>query len=487
MTTPVPNLAEASKAIGEGSLSPVNLVDQALERIAALDPALHAFIEVTEGRARAAAAKAEAELKAGHRRGPLHGIPFGLKDLYDVKGIRTTAHSRVLINNFATADSDACARLEAAGMVLLGKLATHEFATGGPNNEMPWPSAVSPWHKDHFAGGSSSGSGVAVSSGMLPLAMGSDTGGSIRLPAAYCGIVGLKPTYGRLSRVGVVPLSFSMDHAGPLTRTVEDCAMAMQVLAGYDPRDPGSADVPVPDYLATLRAGVKGLRIGYARALQRRSSGSTPRKAPPWTRRRACWPGWAPNWSTSRCRPGTTWSPQAGASSTPNGWRCIRRTLSSDPATTPASPASDIMLGAFVTGAQYVQAQRLRRMLSQQMDELLETVDVVLVAPIAGAAPHLDALEDIPLRKAQPLTAPFNLTGHPALCLPAGLAANGLPLSLQIVGRQFDEAMVMRVAHAYEQEAGWVHQPAAGAGRRVMPRKTTPRCWPPSPAPRSRC
>jgi aspartyl-tRNA(Asn)/glutamyl-tRNA(Gln) amidotransferase subunit A len=464
MTTPVPSLAEASKAIAAGSLTPTALTQQALDRITALDPSLHAFIQITADRALTAAAEAEAELKSGHSRGPLHGIPFGLKDLYDAKGLRTTAHSRVLLDNVATGDSDACARLEAAGMILMGKLATHEFATGGPNDENPFPSAVSPWNKDHFAGGSSSGSGVAVSSGMLPLAMGSDTGGSIRLPAAYCGIVGLKPTYGRLSRTGVVPLSFSMDHAGPLTRTVEDCAMAMQVLAGYDPRDPGSANVPVPDYLASLKSGASGLRIGYARSLNEQLGIDAEETAAMDEAARVLQdlgaeivdvtlPSWdhmvAASWGVIHAE-----------------WMSVhQKDLIARPHDYARITRERIMLGAFVSGAQYVQAQRLRLMLSQQLDALLQTVDVVLAAPIASAAPALADLEDIPLRKAQPLTAPFNLTGHPAICIPAGLSANGLPLSLQIVGRQFDEAMVLRVAHAFETAAGHVRnrppEPAA--------------------------
>ena len=451
---PLPGLAEASKALAEGSLSPVALTEQALARVAALEPRLHAFIEVTGERARKAAAMAEAELRAGRRRGPLHGIPFGLKDLYDVAGIRTTAHSRVLIDNYAKTSSDACTRLEGAGMVLLGKLATHEFATGGPNTEMPWPCAVSPWDAAHFCGGSSSGSGVAVSAGMLALAMGTDTGGSIRLPAAYGGIVGMKATYGRISRFGVVPLSFSMDHAGPLTRTVEDCAMAMQVLAGHDARDPGSADVAVPDYLASLRGGMAGLRVGYARTFNDMAGIGAEETAamdeaarvvqalgaelvdvtlPSWTHMVAA------SWGVIHAE-----------------WMAVhQKDLRERPGDYARVTRERVMMGAFVTGAQYVQAQRLRQMLSQQMDALLQTCDVVLVAPISGAAPRLDALEDLPLRKAQPLTAPFNLTGHPAMCLPCGFSADGLPLSLQIVGRQFDEAMVMRVGHAYEQAAGW--------------------------------
>ncbi len=451
---PLPGLAESARGIAEGSLTPTGLVEAALARIEALQPHLHAFIEVTAARARAAAAAAEAELKAGRRRGPLHGIPFGLKDLYDVAGLRTTAHSRVLLDNVAGTDSDAAERLERAGMVLLGKLATHEFATGGPNDEVPFPCAVSPWHAEHFAGGSSSGSGVAVSAGMLPLAMGTDTGGSIRLPAAFCGIVGLKPTYGRVSRHGVVPLSFSMDHAGPLTRTVEDCAMALQVLAGHDPRDPGSADVPVPDYAARLRDGVAGLRIGYARAFNDQAGiGAEETAAMDEAARvlrglgaevvEVALPSWehmvAASWGIIHAE-----------------WLAVHQgTLRGRPQDYARITRERLMLGAFVTGAQYVQAQRLRLLLSRELDETLRGCAALLVAPIAGAATRLDAQEDVPLRRGQPLTAPFNLSGHPAMCLPCGLSAAGLPLSLQVVGRQFDEATVLRVGHAFEQAAGW--------------------------------
>ncbi len=457
MTEPLPSLAEASRGIAEGSLSPVALTEAALARIGALDPALHAFIEVTGARARAAAAEAEKEIRAGRKRGPLHGIPYGLKDLYDVAGIRTTAHSRVLLDNVAKKDSFVTARLEEAGMVLLGKLATHEFATGGPNKELPFPCAVSPWHAEHFAGGSSSGSGVAVSSGMLPLAMGSDTGGSIRLPAAYCGVVGLKATYGRVSRSGVVPLSFSMDHTGPLTRTVEDCAMAMQVLAGYDKQDPGSSDVPVPDYMAALREGVAGLRIGYARSFGEEVGVDAEETAAMEAAVKVLEGLGAkvsdvalPSWKHMDA---ATWGIIHAE------WFAVhQQDLRNRPGDYARITRERLMLGAFVTGWQYVQAQRLRLVLSRQMDALLHDYDVILAAPITSAAPRLDTLEEQPLRRGQPITAPFNLTGHPALCLPAGLSAGSLPLSLQIVGRQFDEATVMRVGHAFQQATAWHQQ-----------------------------
>jgi aspartyl-tRNA(Asn)/glutamyl-tRNA(Gln) amidotransferase subunit A len=454
VSAPVPGLAEASAAIAAGTLSPVALTDQVLARIAALEPRLNAFITLTADRARAAAAAAEAEIREGRRRGPLHGIPYALKDIYDVAGIRTTAHSRLLLDNVAQANSDATERLEAAGMVLLGKLATHEFARGGVNDDLPFPRAKNPWNPAYFAGGSSSGSGAAVASGMVGLAMGSDTGGSIRIPAAFCGAVGLKPTYGRLSRRGVVPLSFGLDHTGPLTRTVEDCALAMQALAGFGPRDPGSADRPVEDCTGRLRDGVRGLRIGHARgyaveaavgaeqmATMDAAAGVLPRlgaevvEVPLPALRRfeaACWTilhaeSFAVHQQDLRTRP-----------------ELYGRTL-----------RERLILGAFVTGPHYVQAQRLRRRLTQEVDTLFAGLDAILCAPAHGPAPLAAEADDNPWRHQQPITAAFNVTGHPALCLPAGFAANGLPLSLQIIGRSFEEAMVLRIGHAFEQATGW--------------------------------
>ncbi|MDN3566779.1 amidase [Paeniroseomonas aquatica] len=453
---PVPSLAEASAGIADGTLSPVALCEQALARIAALEPALNAFILLTADRARAAAATAEAEIKAGRSRGPLHGIPYALKDIYDVAGLPTTAHSRVLIGrNTPVADSDAAARLEAAGMVLLGKLATHEFARGGVrDDDLPFPRAKNPWNPLHFAGGSSSGSGAGVSSGMMALAMGSDTGGSIRLPAAFSGCVGLKPTYGRLSRRGVVPLSFGMDHTGPLTRTVEDCALAMQVLAGHDPEDPGSAPVPVGDYMSGLRDGVAGLRLGYARAynieagvdaealaandaavevLAKLGAGIVEVAMPSLKRFEAA------VWTIIHAE----------------SFAIHQQDLRQRPEAYGRTTRERIMLGAFVTGPQYVQAQRLRLSLMREVDALFGEVDAILCAPAHGAAPLAAESDDGPWRRAQPITAAFNVTGHPALCLPAGFAANGLPLSLQIVGRNFDEATVLRIGQAYEQATEW--------------------------------
>ncbi len=453
---PAPGLAEASARIAAGE-SPVGIVEAALARIAALEPRLHAFITLTADRARAAAKQAEAEIRGGRSRGPLHGVPYALKDIYDVSGIRTTAHSKLLLDNVAAADSDATERIEAAGMILLGKLSTHEFARGGPTDALPFPNARNPWNTEHFAGGSSSGSGVAVAAGMVGLAMGSDTGGSIRLPAAFCGTYGMKPTYGRLSRHGIVPLSFSMDHAGPLTRTAEDCAMAMQVLAGHDPRDPGSAAVPAGDHLRHLRDGVAGLRIGIARRFNEEAGIGAEQQAaidaacdvlrdlgatlvdvalPPLALMQAC------VWTIILAE----------------GFAIHQQDLRTRPQDYGRVTRERLMVGAFVTGPQYVQAQRQRRLLTEAMEATFGAVDAIVCANAAGPAPRLDAVDEGPWRREHPITAPFNATGHPALSVPIGFAGNGLPLSLQLVGANFAEPTLLRIAQAYEAASGWTER-----------------------------
>jgi aspartyl-tRNA(Asn)/glutamyl-tRNA(Gln) amidotransferase subunit A len=453
MLEPGFTLAEASQAIAEG-LSPLAITRQCLDRIAALEPGLHAFITVTVDRALAAAEQAEKEIRGGRRRGPLHGVPYALKDLFDVAGIRTTAHSRLLLDNMASADSEATRRLEAAGMVLLGKLSTHEFARGGPTDKLPFPNARNPWATDRFVGGSSTGSAVSVAAGMVPLAMGSDTGGSVRIPAAYTNLVGLKPTYGRISRRGMVPLSFGLDHAGPLTRSVEDAALALTVLAGHDPADPGSAPVEVDDYLAGLKRGIAGLRIGYARAFNEeslvgpeqmaamdeavrvmRDLGATVKEVTLPSRRRldAC------IWTILHAE----------------GFAVHQKHLQTRPQDYGRVTRERLMLGAFVTGSEYVQAQRLRGVLRREVDNVLRDVDVIFCASIPAEAPLVAAVDEGPWRREHPITGPFNATGHPAMSLPTGFSANGLPLSGQLVGAHFDEATLFRIGHAYEQQAGW--------------------------------
>jgi aspartyl-tRNA(Asn)/glutamyl-tRNA(Gln) amidotransferase subunit A len=258
-------LVEAAHLISVRKLSPVEYTENLLTRTEALDPQLNAFITRTADLAMATARTAEAEIMRGSWRGPLHGIPFAVKDIYDSAGILTSGHSRTCIDRVPDKDATAVAHLKAAGAVLMGKLATHEFAHGGPSFDLPWPPARNPGNTAHFTGGSSSGSGAAVAARLVPASLGSDTGGSIRGPAGMCGIAGLKPTYGLVSRAGVLPNSYSYDHCGPMARTSQDCALLLNAIAGHDPDDPASSTRPVEDFAKGIDGGVRGLRIGVLR------------------------------------------------------------------------------------------------------------------------------------------------------------------------------------------------------------------------------
>src|SRR5215469_16784188 len=255
----------AARAIAAREVSPVELMTALLERIGRLDPKLNVFIRLDADAAMAAAKAAEAEIVAGRSRGPLHGVPVGIKDIIDVVGLPTTCHSKILADNIAVADAVCVSSLRGAGAIVLGKLSTHEFAIGGPSFDLPWPPARNPWNPDHHPGGSSSGSGAGVAAGLFPMALGSDTGGSVRNPASACGIVGLKPTYGLISRRGVFPLSFTLDHVGPMTRTVADTALLLDAIAGDDPADPGSAATTARCFGRMLDRGVRDLRVGFVR------------------------------------------------------------------------------------------------------------------------------------------------------------------------------------------------------------------------------
>src|SRR6202030_3273968 len=262
MTGAIPTIAEAAREIAAKQLSPVELTRACLDRVHTLNSRLHAFIHLTEERALAEARAAEATIMANGPSGPLHGIPIGLKDIVDTKGIPTTCQSKLLQDNIPDADATCAEKLAAAGTVLVGKTTTHEFADGGPSFDLPKPPARNPWNTEHFTAGSSTGPGAGVAAGLMLGGIGTDTGGSIRGPAALCGIAGIKPTYGLVSRAGVAPAAFSLDHIGPMAWTAEDCALLLQALAGHDSRDPASAAQPIPSYTALLGSGIKGMRIG---------------------------------------------------------------------------------------------------------------------------------------------------------------------------------------------------------------------------------
>lgn len=459
MTEPLETLsiAELGAGLRNGSLTSTQITEHSLERIAALDPALNAFITVTGDRALADAAKADKELAGGTDKGPMHGIPYGLKDIYDTAGIRTTCHSKLREDVIPATDSVCATKLVEAGGVLLGKLSTHEFAFGGPSFDLPFPPARNPWNRDHGPGGSSSGSGAAVAMGMMRTAMGSDTGGSIRGPAAYCGVIGIKPTYGRISRRGVFPLSYTMDHCGPLSKTVEDAAITMQVIAGYDPVDPGSADVPVPDFRANLNAGVKGMKIGLLRSFYADAEGMSPEtitaidEAAETLRSLG-----AEVEDVEGASPFSAYNSCGRVILLAEAYAIHEEDLKTRPLDYGQLTMERITLGAYISSADLVQAQRLRRELSQEVNSIfLKKYDALLAPSSMSPAPRIDATpRGFPL--AWPMqTMPFNVTGNPAMSIPIGFSASGLPLSMQIVGPYFDEATVFRVGQAYEAATAW--------------------------------
>jgi aspartyl-tRNA(Asn)/glutamyl-tRNA(Gln) amidotransferase subunit A len=455
-------LADAAQLIRARKLSPVEYTRALLERIGRLDSRYHAFIRVTPELAIAAARRAEQEIAAGSLRGPLHGVPFGLKDIIDVAGQPTTGHSKVLGDNIATADAVVTARLKSAGGVLLGKLATHEFAIGGPSFDLPWPPAVNPWGGNHFPGGSSSGSGVALAAGMLPAALGTDTGGSVRNPASLCAITGMKPTYGRVSRRGVFPLAVSLDHVGPMTRSVRDNALLLQLLAGHDPEDPGSADVEMPDYAADLERGVKGLEIGLIRHFYAEDMQADPEQAQAIEtaadvlRRLGA--------SVREIR---LVSLQEYATCSRIIIRCEafavhRRWLQQRPGDYGALARQRILDGATVSAADYIDALRLRGRLTRRTLEAFAGIDAALT--VSGMDPPcpIDDAEACARMYPRQARQPFNVTGQPAIAIPAGFTASGLPLSLQLVGHPWQEATLYRIAHAYERATLWIDRRPPG-------------------------
>ncbi len=447
-------IAEASRLIERHALSPVELTGAFLDRIAAIDPMLNSYLLITAEQAMDAARAAETEIMAGRRRGPLHGIPYALKDIYCTKGIRTTSHSRTRADYVPEFDATTVTKLREAGAILLGKLSTHEFAHGGPSFDLPWPPARNPWNRDCFTGGSSSGSGAAVAAGLAMAALGSDTGGSIRNPAALCGLIGLKPTYGLISRSGVYTNSFSYDTAGPMTWSVEDCAILLNCIAGYDPKDPASATETVPDYRAALHDGVKGLRIGVLRHLYEQDVGSPDVAKAAIGDALEVFRSLGATIEDSRIRPAMDYYDVklVGAESELFAVHepVLRQRL--------ADFGEDFLgrsLGALLfSGADYVQASRERRSMIAEMAPAWRRHDLLITLG-PGPAPQLDRHETINFWRRASLTTPFNVLGGPAISQCIGFTPDGLPLAMQIVGRPFDEATVLRAAQTYEQATEW--------------------------------
>lgn len=447
-------IAEAAKKIAARQLSPVELTQAYLQRIDALEPQVNAFITLTADRALDQARVAEREIAAGHLRGPLHGIPFGLKDLYATAGILTTGHSRVCANHVPTEDAATVAKLYGAGALLVGKLSTCEFAHGAPAFDAPWPPARNPWNAAHFTGGSSSGSGAAVAAGFLPVAMGSDTGGSVRIPAAMCGTVGLKPTYGLVSRRGVTPNSFSFDHCGPLTWTVEDCAIVLNVIAGHDSRDPASARRPVPDYRAALTGDVRGLRIGVVRHFWEEDIKTDPEACAAMDAALDVMRGLGASVETVRMRPCQSYTDIKVVIAGTEIFAVHQRDLIARARDFGANFLVQTLAGCLFQSVDYVQAQRERRIVLQEMEGIYANYDV-LVTTSSSPAPRLDHYSTLNAWVKPNVQAVFSVTGGPAIAICNGYTASGLPLSMQIAGRPFDEGTVLRMADAYEKATPW--------------------------------
>ena len=452
---PYLSAVEAARQIRDKTLSPVAYVDALLARIDKLEPRLNAFIRLMPEEARAAAKAAEDKVQAGEPLGPLHGVPFALKDIIDVAGVPTTAHSKILADNVAKADAFVTARIKAAGGILLGKLSTHEFAIGGPSFDLPWPPARNPWNRDMFPGGSSSGSGAAVGSGMLPLALGSDTGGSVRNPASMCGIVGMKATYGRVSRQGVVPLSFSLDHVGPLTRTVAENALLLNVIAGHDDGDPASARVPVPDFTAQLGQDIKGMKIGVIRHFFERDLIAAPEMIAGIDAALDVLSDLGAEISEATTRPLAAYGACNRTILLSEAFSIHEKWLKERPEDYGSLTRERILPGAFLRAVDYVHALRERGKLKLAFDRLMADYDVVITASSMEPAFPIEDAQAAAKYYSRQARPPFNVTGSPAIALPIGFADADLPLAMQIVGKPFDEATVYRVAHAYEQATPW--------------------------------
>ena len=448
------SVAEAARLVHAGKLSPVDLAEVNLSRIEQLEGRLNAFITVTSDDARKDSMAAAGEIANGAYRGPLHGIPIALKDIFGLAGVRMTAGSKILAENVVAEDAEATSRLKAAGAIILGKLNLHEFAFGATGVNPHYGSARNPWDTERITGGSSSGSAATVASGECSAALGTDTGGSVRIPASLCGIVGLKPTYGRVSKRGVLPLSWSLDHVGPMTRTVEDAAIVLQAIAGHDIGDSSSANEPVPDYRGALGSGVRGLRVGMPKQFFFENVDAEVEKTVVSAIRlleemgaiviemEAPLIGEIPGALTAIMLPEALAYHQQWMRERPDDYGDdVRYRLE---------------LGATYLAVQYVQAQRLRAAAVQTWrEQVFSRVDLIATPTTPIAARRIEEGDLQVTFNLIRFANPFNFLGVPAISVPCGFTSEGLPIGLQLVGRWWDEGTALRAAHAYEQATGW--------------------------------
>jgi aspartyl-tRNA(Asn)/glutamyl-tRNA(Gln) amidotransferase subunit A len=456
-------LSEASQLVRSKRVSPVELTHECLSRIERLNPKLNAFITVTADSALAAARQAEAEIQHDRWRGPLHGIPIALKDVVDTAGVRTTAASGLFKDRIPTQDAEIVRRLKAAGAVLLGKLNLHEFAYGGSSVISYFGPVRNPWDSGYSPGGSSGGAAAAVAAKLCYGAIGSDTGGSVRQPAGCCGIVGLKPTYGRVSTSGVIPLSWSLDHVGPMTRTVTDAALMLQVIAGYDAQDVASIDVPVPDYAATIAVATSSLRLGILRAYFYEALHPEIQAAmeaalsvlKTLTRAQRDVAPLATNDTYSSIMDPYVTILRAEA------YAYHKEYISKSPELYQVQTLKRIQAGADITTSGYIQSRHQLEQIRRSISRVFEAIDL-LITPTACVPPFaIGALltETNTLREKELLTLrntrPFNMLGLPTVSVPCGFTRADLPIGMQITGPPGGEATVLRLAYAYEQATEW--------------------------------
>jgi aspartyl-tRNA(Asn)/glutamyl-tRNA(Gln) amidotransferase subunit A len=453
------SIAQAGAALRDGAVSAVALAEAALDRIAAHDPRLNAFIRVTPEHAMRAARAADAAFAKGEAQGPLQGIPYAVKDIYDTAGIETTCHSATRLGHIPTDNAEAVARMEAAGAVLIGKLATHEFAIGGPSFDLPFPPARNPWNPEHIPGGSSSGCGAAVAAGFVRTTLGTDTGGSIRWPAAHCGVVGLKPTFGLVSRRGVFPLSHSLDHCGPIGASVEDVALTLGAIAGHDSGDPASARRPRADFTANIGRDLKGLRIGLPLKFHADIAGASSEIVAgiEWAAQRLAEAGaeietvTLPDLDLIEACGRVVMIAEGYALHAPgfvrDSSRYGRRTI------------LHLATGAAISTGDYSRACTMRARLAAEINRgAMARCHALLTASSLTPPPRFDAYDDDAMPSVLLRTVAFNISGNPALALPTGLDRNGLPKGVQLVGRAFDEATLFRIGSVIERQ---VLMPAA--------------------------
>jgi aspartyl-tRNA(Asn)/glutamyl-tRNA(Gln) amidotransferase subunit A len=441
------SLHEASDLVRRKSVSPVELTQTCLARIERLNPALNAFITVTADEAMREAREAEAEIQKGRWKGPLHGIPIALKDLIDTAGVKTTAASGTFKDRVPTEDAEVVSRLKGAGAVFLGKLNMHEFAYGITSAVSYFGAVHNPWKTECSAGGSSGGSAAAVAAGLCYGALGSDTSCSIRLPASYCGITGLKPTYGRVSTRGVVPLSWSLDHVGPMTRSVLDSALMLQVIAGYDPEEITSAEVPVPQFsvVSSKRPRLGVPREQFWKSLDPEVEASMNQAL-----------GVLSKLTAETREMQVPLNPSANRVLGPEAYAYHAAYVDKTPDLYQAQTLRNLRAASSVTAATYIEARRDLDRIRRNAPAVFSNVDLLVMPTVPLPPPLLGAPDDEVAARLRN-TAPFDMNGMPAISIPCGFTKDGLPIGMQIVGPPWGEAAVLQLAHAYEQVTDW-HQ-----------------------------